>query len=190
MVPTMARQARISRSQVLDATLALAEEKGLQAVSMRAVAARLGVTPMALYRHVRDKDDLLDALVERLLGELPIPDPELSWGERLMAMSASLRATATRHPDVFLMLLRRPATTPGALRARAAVYAALEDAGIPEQEIPRIERLLSTFMIGFAASEASGRFAAHDQATLDADLTWAQVLLAQALGSGASAIES
>jgi AcrR family transcriptional regulator len=175
------RQARISRDAVLDATLSLAEESGLEAVSMRAVASRLGVTPMALYHHVHDKEDLLDALIERLLGELPLPDPSLPWPERLRALAASLRETAGRHPDAFLMLLRRPATTPAALRAREAVYAALNDAGVPDTLVPRVERLLSTFMIGFAASETSGRFAAHDRAVLDDDLEWAQSLIAHAL---------
>jgi AcrR family transcriptional regulator len=166
---------------VLDATLSLAEESGLEAVSMRAVASRLGVTPMALYHHVRDKEDLLDALIERLLGELPLPDPSLPWPDRLRALAASLRETAARHPDAFPMLLLRPATTPAALRAREAVYAALGDAGVPDTLVPRVERLLSTFMIGFAASEAGGRFAAHERAVLDDDLEWAQSLIAAAL---------
>ena len=167
---------------MLDATLALAEERGLEAVSMRAVATRLGVTPMALYHHVRDKQDLLDGVVERLLGELPIPDPALPWAERLDALAASLRATAVRHPDAFLMLLRRPASTPGALRAREAVHGALRDAGAPPALVPRLERLLSTLIIGFAASEAGGRFAGHDRATLDADLAWLRARIVELIG--------
>src|SRR3954471_1827774 len=103
----------INREAVLDATLALAEERGLDAVSMREVARRLGVTPMALYRHVGDKQGLLDGLVERLLDELPTPDPALPAEERLLVLSRALRETARRHPDAFLMLLRRPAAAPG-----------------------------------------------------------------------------
>src|SRR3954471_1818236 len=96
----------INREAVLDATLALAEERGLDAVSMREVARRLEVTPMALYRHVGDKQGLLDGLVERLLDELELPDPALPWDERLRLLAARLRATARRHPDAFLELLR------------------------------------------------------------------------------------
>jgi AcrR family transcriptional regulator len=168
----MPRPARIDRGTVLDATLALADEEGLAAVSMRAVAARLGVTPMALYRHVGDKSQLLDGLVEQLLLELPLPDSTLPWHERLDALAAAMRATARKHPRVFPLLLQRPATTPGAVRARDAVYGALRDAGIDESAIPRVERLISTFVLGFAASEAAGRFTATPQ-QLDEDFRWA-----------------
>jgi len=162
--------APLSRDHILDAALALAEEEGLVAVSMRGVAARLGVTPMALYRHVGDKTGLLDGLVERLLDELPVPDPALPWRDRLRALADGTRDLARRHPDAFLLLLRRPAVTPASLARRESVYAALREGGVPEADVPRVERLLSTFMFGFAASEAGGRFAAHDPATLEGDL--------------------
>lgn len=168
----MARPPRISRDTVLAAALDAADESGLAAVSMRAVADRLGVTPMALYRHVGDKQQLLDGLVERLLMEFPLPDPASPWPERLGAMAAGMRATARRHPEVFPLLLNRPAVTPQAVRVRDAVYDALRDAGRPETDIPRIERLLSTFILGFAASEAGGRFTA-DPSTVDDDFAWA-----------------
>ena len=163
----------LTREQVLDATLALAHEEGLQAVSMRAVARRLDVTPMALYRHVGDKQGLLDALVERLLDELPLPDPALDWRARMLQLMAALRAAARSYPEVFLLLLHRPAATPAALRRRDSVYAALRDAGIPQALVPRVERLLNTFVIGFAASEGAGRFAEVTTDELDQDLMWA-----------------
>ena len=178
----MARPALISRDAILEATLDLAEEGGLGAVSMRSVAARLGVTPMALYHHVRDKDDLLDGLVERLLAELPLPDPSLPPEERLHALAMSMREAAIRHPGTFLMLLRRPVVTPDSLALRDVVYDALRDAGTPEDLVPRIERLISTFVIGFAASEAAGRFSAHDQAVRDADFEWARRQIVAAAG--------
>ena len=167
----MPRPALLDRAMVLAETLRLADERGLDAVSMRAVAERLGVTPMALYRHVGDKRALLDGLVEELLAELPLPDPALPWRQRLDAMAAALRATARRHPTVFPLLLRRPAVTEGALRVREAVYQALRDAGLTEPEVRRAERMLSTFLIGFAASESGGRFSVTAE-QLDADLAW------------------
>jgi AcrR family transcriptional regulator len=126
---------------------------------------------MALYRHVGDKSQLLDGLVEQLLAELPLPDPGLPWRARLDAIGTAVRATARRHPEVFLLLLQRPAATPGALRVREHLYTALRDAGTPETDVPRVERLLSTMVLGFAASEAAGRFTA-DPAELDEDFRW------------------
>ena len=64
---------------MLAASLELADEQGLSAVTMQAVADRLGVTSMALYRHVANKADLLDGVVERILWEVPLPDPALPW---------------------------------------------------------------------------------------------------------------
>jgi len=180
----MSRPPRIDRAAVLTATLELADEKGLAAVSMRAVADRLGVTPMALYRHVGDKQQLLDGLVEWVLREVPLPDPALPWPERLEAMAQAMRTTARRHPDVFPLLLRRPAVTPGAARVREAVYAALRGAGVPEPDVARTERMLSTFVLGFAASEAGGRFTV-DAAQLDADFSWAAGRLLGGLVDGA-----
>jgi AcrR family transcriptional regulator len=169
----MPRQALISRDDILGATLALADEQGLAAVSMRAVAARLGVTAMSLYHHVRDKDDLLDGLVERLLSELQLPDASLPGGERLHALAASLRSLAACHPHAFPLLLSRPVVTEGALAVRDVAYGALRDAGVSDDLVPRVERLLSTFVIGFAASEVGGRFAAHDREVRDTDFEWA-----------------
>jgi len=178
----MPRPPRIDRATVLAATLALADKHGLGAVSMRAVADRVRVTPMALYRHVGDKSALLDGLVEQLLLELPLPDPALGWQDRMDALGIAIRATARRHPDVFPLLLQRPAATPGALRVRDTVYQVLRDAGVDEPLVPRVERLLSTFVLGFAASEAGGRFTASPQ-QLDDDFRWLGNHLLQTLTS-------
>jgi len=167
----VSRHAQISRAAVLGAGLAIADEKGLSAVTMQAVAGRLAVTPMALYRHVTNKTDLLDGLVELLLTEFPLPAADLPWQERLTRLADSIRASANGHPGVFPLLLQRPANTAAALRVRDAVHLALTDAGLDSEHVPRAERLLSTAVLGFAASEAAGRFAHHERAVLDADFT-------------------
>jgi AcrR family transcriptional regulator len=177
----MARPRQIDRDAVLAASLALADREGLDALTMSAVARRLGVTPMALYRHVRDKADLLDGVVERLLDELPDPDPELDWPAQLQGLGRALRATARRHPAVFPLLLQRPAVTPGARRARDHVVTALRRAGVGPAAAARVERLVSTMVLGFAASEASGRFAAHSRRTIDADYRALEEVMAAAI---------
>lgn len=140
--------------------LALADEGGLGAITMRAIAERLGVTAMALYPHVRSKDDLLDGLVGRLLTEVALPDPESPWRTKLRELAHSMRAVAQRHPAVMPLLYTRPAITSDGLRVVDAVYAVLMDSGVPGDQVARIERLVTTFVIGYAVSEVGGRFAA------------------------------
>jgi AcrR family transcriptional regulator len=192
------RTAQISREAVLAAALGLADEAGLESVTMHAVGRCLGVTPMALYRHVDSKTALLDGIVEALLAEVTetaaapadatAPNewpaqggPSSPWEAPLVALAYAMRDTARRHPAAFPLLLTRPAVTPAARTARDAVYAGLREAGLPADSIARAERLVSTAILGFAASEAAGRFAAHDKTVIDADfaelLRWLRLAL-------------
>jgi AcrR family transcriptional regulator len=188
------RTAQISREAVLAAALGLADEAGLESVTMHAVGRCLGVTPMALYRHVDSKNALLDGIVEALLTEVTeiaashydaVPgaaeDSHAAWEAPLVALAYAMRDTARRHPAAFPLLLTRPAVTPAARAARDAVYAGLREAGLPADSLARAERLVSTAILGFAASEAAGRFAAHDKTVIDADfaelLRWLRLAL-------------
>jgi len=177
----MGRTAQIDRSAILRTALDVADEHGLAAVTMNAVAKRLEVTAMALYRHVTDKADLLDGMVEALLTGIPTPEPGLAWNDRLTAMAGGIRAVATAHPGAFPLLLTRPAATSAALEIRESAYRALREAGLGQDAVERAERLLSTAILGFVASEAAGRFRNHGQATIDEDfaelLRWLQRVL-------------
>lgn len=155
------RKLKTSRQpEILDAALAIADERGLDGLSMRAVAQRVGVTPMALYGYFRNKDELLDGLVGRLLTELAPSDPGRTWEERLSAIAWATRRVAREHPSVFPLLLFRASVTSDGVGVVDLIYQALLDAGLPEADVPRIERLVSTFVIGFAISESNGRFSA------------------------------
>ncbi|WP_163504827.1 TetR/AcrR family transcriptional regulator [Fodinicola acaciae] len=148
------------KQEIIDAALEIAGRDGVPAVSMRAVAEKIGVTPMALYPHIGNKDGLLDAMIGRLLGSLPRPDADASWQDRLAAIAHGVRDLAHRHPGCLELIFARPAVTPDAIRFVDAVFAALLDAGVPPAEVARVERLTSTAIIGFAMSEVNGRFAA------------------------------
>jgi AcrR family transcriptional regulator len=169
MLDAVPRPRQIDRAGVLRASLEIAAERGIDGLTMQAVAERLGVTPMALYRHVENKADLLDGVVEQLLDEITPSEASENGYEDLLAMGQAVRALARRYPTVFPLLLQRPASTPAARRARERVYGALRDAGVAEKDVARTERLISTMILGFAASEVSGRFAAHSRKVLDAD---------------------
>jgi AcrR family transcriptional regulator len=152
----------LKRERVLETALAVAEREGFEQLSMRLLARELGVSTMAVYRHVTNKDDLLDGLVERLLGELEIPEQSLPWEQRLRWLAREVRALAHRRPEVFGLLLRRRAVGEDATRARQAALRALRDAGLESKAAERMERLLSTVVMGFALSEATGRFEGID----------------------------
>lgn len=155
----MPRPRRIDRTTALATALALADAEGLAAVSMHAVAARLGVTAMALYRHVGTKAALLDGLVEVLLAELArTTAPARGWRAELVAFDRALRGVARRHPAAFPLLLQRPAATVHARSVRDRIYAALAAAGVAPAHVVRVERLVSTLALGLAAGEVAGRF--------------------------------
>lgn len=151
-----------TRDAILAAALEIADERGLAAVSMRSVGKRVGMSAMALYPHVSNKEALLDGLVDLLLAEqLPLVErlpADADWWTRLEALATGVRDLAARHPSAFSLLLARPSVTAEALRATDAVYRALLDAGVPAAEVGRVERLVSTFVLGYAASEVNGRF--------------------------------
>jgi AcrR family transcriptional regulator len=182
----MGRRPQIDRAAVVDAAMMLADESGLEAVTMHAVAQRLGVTPMALYRHVDGKQALLDGMVERLLTSYPLPPADAPWAGRLTAMAEGIRSTAKQHPAVFPLLLTRPAATPGARTVRDYVQAALREAGLTAADAARAERLISTAVLGFAASEAAGRFRHHAQAVIDEDFAVLLRWLRLAMSPGAA----
>jgi AcrR family transcriptional regulator len=153
------------RDEILDAAMAIADERGLDAVSMRAVAERAGVTAMALYPHVRSKAALLDGMLGRLFAQLPLQAAAPAgqdWRQQLRDLAHAARRLAHRHPWAAGLVFSRASITPDAVRAVDQFYAALLDSGVPAAEVPRLERLLSTFVLGYAASEKGGRFGAAD----------------------------
>jgi AcrR family transcriptional regulator len=143
----------LSRQAVVDAALALADAEGLAAVTIRAVAARLGSKPMSLYRHVPGgKDELLDALVERLYAEFDAPEPTAAdWRAELAARSESVRAVLVRHPwSLGLIETRSGADRPVALAHAEAVLATLVAAGFSPTLAARAFVVLDSFVYGFA----------------------------------------
>lgn len=159
--------------------MAIADDSGLDGVSMRAVADRVGVTPMALYRHFASKQALLDGMLERVVTSLP--QPPGAWDQRLTALAYAYRQVSQRHPWSSPLLFSRPAITPDAIRVTEFIHEAIREAGVPEPQVARLERLVSTFVIGYAASEVLGRFAGRDLgAEFEADLTDLKRLITQA----------
>jgi AcrR family transcriptional regulator len=100
---------------VLSAAVALADDGGIDALSMRRLAQELGVVPMALYKHVTNKDQLLDGLVDLVVGEIDPPDPSLNWKGAVRRRILSARQALLRHPWARRVMEAQAAPTPAVL---------------------------------------------------------------------------
>jgi AcrR family transcriptional regulator len=148
--------ARLDREQVVSAALALADEAGLDAVSLRRVADRLGVTPMALYRHVASKDDLLDAMADRLYGELDLPAPGDPWWDTLAGLARSTRETLLARPWS-VPLFARPLAGSHGQALDEALRGALFDAGFSAADVAELHDQLSGMTFALVAPELAGK---------------------------------
>jgi AcrR family transcriptional regulator len=112
MAEQAARRTPLSRERVLRTAVALADDAGIDAVSMRNLAQELGVVPMALYKHVANKDELLDGMVDIVIGEIDPPDPDLDWRSAVRKRVLSARDALLRHPWTRRVMEAQTAPTP------------------------------------------------------------------------------
>jgi AcrR family transcriptional regulator len=156
-MPSDSSPTRLTRATVLAAALALVDEEGAAALTMRALADRLGVVPMALYRHVRNKDDLLDGVVDLATSQVVIPDDRLDWRDGLAALARSLRATMLAHPEIAARVIDRPSLGPAALRIGEYGIGRLRTAGFADADAEHGANLVVVYALGFAALEVPRR---------------------------------
>lgn len=142
----MARRKRdLSRGEVLRAALQVAERDGLEALTMRKVAAEVGVEAMSLYGHVGDKDDMLDGLVEVVVEMFDMPPVSGDWVADARATARAFRQLAMRYPRVAPLVLTRQSWSSPMLRVTDALVTILLDAGFsPEQSVHALRAVLGT----------------------------------------------
>src|SRR4051812_16376081 len=120
----------LGAASIVAAGIAVADAEGLAALSMRRVAAELGAAPMSLYRHVRDKDELLLKMMDAAISEVALPEPPAGWRDGLELAARALWTTFRRHPWLPSALsLTRPQLLPGALDYSEWVLGVLTRAG-------------------------------------------------------------
>jgi TetR/AcrR family transcriptional regulator, tetracycline repressor protein len=154
--PGRAPWGSLSREDIVDAAAAIVEAGGYEEMSIRSLAADLGVAPMSLYRHIRDKDDLLDEVVSRLLAPVWRPAAsEDNWQEWITEAAASLRQFLVSQPAALRVYLRHPVVSPAAVERMDAMIGVLRRAGLDEPAARAAYGALHTYTIGFAALEAS-----------------------------------
>jgi TetR/AcrR family tetracycline transcriptional repressor len=144
----------LTRELIIKEALALLEEHGPGALSMRRLADRLGVAPNALYTHVRGKADLIDGLIDQVYAGLTIePDPAGDWAQQLATLSQEIRAYLLAHPAVVPYALQQPGLGPHSLRLGEAIYNVLRPAGFSDQAVVGTVYALLTYILGFVALE-------------------------------------
>lgn len=178
----MAHASRTTRPQILAAALRIAERTGPASVTMRHLADEVGVTPMALYHHVRDRRDLMFGMVEQLLADVPAAGGAgLPWPERLRGQFLGLRDLAATHPRTFPLVLDHP-HSPELARIRRYGFDALVDAGVPPGHIVRTEAVVWTLQLGFVTREALGAFRNQAPGGVDGDAAAVLALVAHYVG--------
>jgi len=156
----------LSLDRIVTATLELMDEQGIGAATMRAVASRLGVRSMSLYRYVQDRDELFDAVVERIVNELA-DDPEVQlrpvdgWRPYLTGMAHGVRRYARAHPHAFPLVATRPPAAPWvnpplrSLRWVEAMLTGLAAEGFGDEQVLFTYRTFNSFLLGYLLLETS-----------------------------------
>jgi len=153
----------LSSARVLQAAVALADEAGLEAFSMRGLAQELGVVPMALYKHVANKEELLDGMVDIVFSEIELPSEDLDWRTAMRRRAISTREALKRHSwAIGMMESRNPG--PANLRSHNAVMGCLRKAGFSFKMAIHAYSLQDAYIYGFALQEKDLAFETSDSA--------------------------
>ena len=143
----------LDRTRIVEAAIAVADESGAAAVTMKAVASRLACTPMALYRYVQNKDGLTDLMLDSGAAEIPLP--EGPWRPALQALSLETRAMIKRHPWFADLVHTRPPAGPNQMRRVEFMLATLTAAGATLPEALTYSAMLDRHVFGSGLQEAT-----------------------------------
>jgi AcrR family transcriptional regulator len=148
--PTPARQERLTREAVVAAAVALADRDGLDAVSVRRVAAELKARPMSLYTLFERKDDLIDLMADHVLGEMLVDELPGDWREALRAIFHRQLEVGARHVWVMAAFAQRPMLGPNAVSHAEQSYAAIAGLGLDKAQAIALLRTCDVYLWGFA----------------------------------------
>lgn len=149
----------LTEQTILDAALTLLAEHGADGVTIRGIAARVGVAPNAVYTYFPDKAAVLHGLVEQLLGRVNhdrFADPSLPWRDRIQALALELRAELLDHPGAVHLLLGTVLDGPNAVAVGQTLLAILADAGLDPASAADAAYLLNVHILGSVAFQVAG----------------------------------
>ena len=154
----------LSGDLIYSSAMALVDDEGLEALTMRHLAEKIGVATMSLYSHVATKEDLLRGVLNLVTSELTLPAPDTPPWEALRIINREFRQTALRHPNLVPLIMQAPPTGVEGLRTLEAALDALRRAGIEPERTGSAYRLSASFVIGFVSLECGGFFRPVDVA--------------------------
>ncbi len=142
----------------MEAAVGIADREGISALTMRRLAADLDVTPMSLYNHVADKDDLIDGIVDVVFAEMVLPVVGGDWRAETRRRASSVRQTLVRHPWAIGLLDAGTNPGPALLRHQEAVIGTLRSGGLPIRIVALAIALIDSYVYGFALQETALQF--------------------------------
>ncbi|WP_420117226.1 TetR/AcrR family transcriptional regulator [Micromonospora sp.] len=156
------RRTPLSRDRILRAAVTLADGAGIESLSMRNLAQELGVVPMALYKHVANKDELLDGMIDVVVGEIEPLTPGVGWQPAIRRRVLSARQVLRRHPWASLAIESRSTATPAVLGYLDSMIGALRAGGLSADLTHHVMHALGSRILGFSqelfdASRQAGR---------------------------------
>jgi AcrR family transcriptional regulator len=155
---TATRRRPLSRDQVLRAAIRLADEDGLESVSMRRLGQALRVEAMSLYKHVANKDDILDGIADLVMGDFEVPSGDVHWKAAIRQGAISAHQVLLRHPWASSLIESRLNAGPARLRYLDAGIGALSAAGFPMPIVIRAVMALDSHTYGFVLQELAWPF--------------------------------
>ena len=151
----LGRPRRLTETQVVRAARRLGAKSGIEPLTMRRLAEALGVMPNAIYTYFPDKGAILDAVLDDLVGEVPLPGPGGNWRGELASAMGAYRRLLLGQPGLLALTLSRPMMGPNALKLREAVLTLLRQAGLGDAEAIGAYLALFAYTTGFVSFETA-----------------------------------
>ena len=157
------RRRPLNRDRLFEGAVALADERGIGALTMRTLAERVGVKPMTLYHHVANKGEVLDGMIDVVFAEIEVPGAEVDWRSAMRARAVSARAALLDHAWAVGLMESRSAPGPATLRHHDAVLGRLRGAGFSLEMAAHAYSLLDSYTYGFVLQEVNLPFSGTDE---------------------------
>jgi AcrR family transcriptional regulator len=159
----------LTRQRIVNSAIENADAAGLEALTMRGVAGILKVAPMALYRHVANRDDLIDAMIDVVFSEIELPLGGAHWKSALRDRAISLLGVLARHRWAIGLMESRRHPGPANLKHHDAVIGKLRSAGFDMAEVAHAYSILDSYIYGFATTSISIPFETTSEMTAMAE---------------------